>query len=195
MGYPKALLPVPPLGLPLIQQIIQKLRPLASRVVVVANDKRVIAAATREGCQVLMDHYPDAGPLGGIATGLSLCDGWSMVVACDMPFAGAEIFCYLAGRATEHDEHNHECWDAIVPFVDGYAQTNHALYHPRILPTILHQIDQDDLRITNLLARIRTCYVDEDELQGIDQAKRAFTNVNTPQEWHSVQRAMNKSDA
>ena len=197
MGYPKALLPVPPSGTPLIQHTIRNLQPLASRTVVVANDKNVIAAAAREGCQVVVDRYPNAGPLGGLATGLAFCDGWTMVVACDMPFASAKTFCYLAERALETEPTIDETaavdrWDAVVPFVDGYAQTTHALYHPRCLPAIVEMIAQDDLRITNLLLRVRSLYVYPDELQSMSQATDAFINVNTPEEWRAAQERLGK---
>ena len=96
MGQPKALLPMPPQQTPLLRHLWQRLQAIAERTILIANDPTLaeqagIAAAVAQ----YADRYADAGPLGGMATGLALCDDWAILVACDMPFADPELFRYL----------------------------------------------------------------------------------------------------
>ncbi len=77
---------------------MHRLAPLVSdRVVVVTNDGMVAAAvnATSTTYLILPDRWPEGGALGGVATGLTACAGWAMVVACDMPLVDPVIFAKL----------------------------------------------------------------------------------------------------
>src|SRR5512143_3119304 len=87
MGENKALKPF--LGEPLIQRVIQRLRPVADEVLITANDPLEYLFL---GVPVFPDVRPGRGPLGGLYTALAKATHpTAAVVACDMPFASAPL--------------------------------------------------------------------------------------------------------
>jgi molybdenum cofactor guanylyltransferase len=191
MGRAKALLPVPPSGAPLFLHIVRRLLPLVTGgVVVVANDPFVVATVEEfanepvnesQKITVLPDGWPAGGALGGLATGLSVCAGWAMVVACDMPLVDAGIFARLASVACSHPE-----YDAVIPNVAGHAQPFHGLWHRRALAVLVGQLAAGELAVHKALALLNVAWMDEHAL-GIGDDCLAFYNVNTPQEWDALQ--------
>jgi molybdopterin-guanine dinucleotide biosynthesis protein A len=184
MGQPKALLPVPPRGEPLIAHIARRLQVLApTRWVVVTNDPDLPAhAGLPAEAHFVGDAYPDTGTLGGIATGLRWTRAWAIVVACDLPLVNAALFAHLCGLATEQDN-GQERWDAIVPVVNGYEEPLHALYHRRCLEAIESRLAAGQRRVVSFMPAVRTRYVPEAELRLVDPALNSFLNTNTPEEW------------
>lgn len=188
MGQPKALLPLPPTNQPLLQVIVQRLQPLAAqKVVIIANDP-TIRAQTAFGPDVrwLPDTYPAVGPLGGLATGLAVCPGWAICVACDMPLLNPALFTYFMDLATGTDAVGGDSWDAIVPVVDDYPEPLHALYHRRCLPAIEACLVAGERRASGFLSAVHTYYVPEVELRRLDPTLHSFYNANTPEEWAQI---------
>lgn len=191
MGQAKALLPVPPQGTPLVLHIIQRLTPLVGQVLVVANDPSLAREANLPASvPVLADRYPEAGTLGGIATGLGACNDWTMMVACDMPFLNPVLFAYLQQLAREQ-EGGRDCWDAVVPFTAGYAEPLHALYHRRCLPAIEARLAKQERRANCFYSDIHVRRVEEAELRPYDPQLLSFVNINTPEEWQQALRLFN----
>jgi molybdopterin-guanine dinucleotide biosynthesis protein A len=184
MGRDKALLPVPPGGVPLIAHIARRLAPLQpASLVVVTNDERLLKQAQLpDGTQFLPDAYPDAGTLGGIATGLQAAPGWAVVVACDLPLVSATLLGWMASLAGEQ-ANGRDQWDAIVPVVDGYEEPLHALYHRRCLPAIEARLAAGQRRVVSFMPDVRTRYVAEQALRRLDPELHSFLNTNTPEEW------------
>lgn len=182
MGSNKALLPVG--GMPLIQHVALRLLSLVDeRMLVIGNDPAVQAAVRIPRPTVaLTDAWPDAGAVGGIATGLAQVEGWAAVAACDLPLVRPEIFRHLLALAQEPGPDG-QPWDVVVPVVDGREQTMHALYHRRCLPAIHAQLAEGRLRANYFYDHVRVRRVSEDELRGIDPALHSFFNANTPDEW------------
>ena len=186
MGQPKALLPVPPDGSPLLLQIFQRLQPLVDRVVVVLNEAWIAEQARLPASVTLVaDRYPETGVLGGIATGLQACNDWAILVACDMPFLNPRLFAHLQTLASE-PENAQDRWDAVVPFISGYAEPFHALYHRRCLPVIEQQLARGERRANIFYPEVRLRRVEEDELRTVDPQLRSFVNVNTPEDWQQA---------
>jgi len=188
MGEPKALLPVPPHGQPLLTTIVQRLQALApDAIVVIANDPQIRERA-KLGATVrwLVDREEEVGPLGGIATGLDALTGWVICVASDMPLLNPALFTALLALARETDETGNDRWDAIVPLVDGYPEPMHALYHCRCLPAVEASLARGTYRATAFLAAIRVRYVEEAALRAVDPDLHSFLNANTPDEWAKI---------
>lgn len=186
MGESKALLPVPPNDIPLIAHIIERLRPLVQPgILVVANDLEVTAALSGDASlRVVTDAWEGVGALAGIATTLTKISGWALVVACDLPLISPALCAHLISLTTERDTATGlEQWDAIVPYVNGYAEPLHALYHRRCIPAVLARIRQQDYRVHAFLDDVRTRRVDEAELRPFDPQLHSFLNANTPREW------------
>jgi molybdenum cofactor guanylyltransferase len=102
-------------GRPLIECVLERVRPLATRVMVSANRN-----LDRDPSDL---DYP--GPLAGIAAGLrALDDGWLLVVPCDAPHLPVDLARRLAdGRGTAH---------AAVACVDGRVEPLFCLLSARL---------------------------------------------------------------
>ncbi len=189
MGADKALLAVPPKETPLIRHVIERLSGLVSgETFVVANDPTLASKADLPShVHLVLDNYPGAGALGGLATGLAHCSGWAIAVACDMPLVKPEIFAaFAAFTESPHENTGDDAltpWDAIVPRCEGRPQPLHALYHRRCLPAIEALLAEGGRRFVHFYDEVHVCYVDEPILRQIDPELHSFINVNTPQEW------------
>ncbi len=189
MGQPKALLPVPPTGEPLLATIVRRLQGLtAEPILIIANDPQICKTIGEEiGENVpirwLTDRHIGVGPLGGIATALAAVPAWALVVACDMPLLNPTLLRQLMALAGEVDATDDERWDAVVPVVNGYPEPLHALYHARVLPAVAARLAAEQRRATAFLTDVRVRYVTEEELRRYDPALSSFQNVNTPEEW------------
>lgn len=192
MGRNKALLPLPGSNpgsaqLPLIQHMALRLRPLVDdRLLIIANDPAVHeAVAVGLPTVRLTDAWPDAGAVGGIATGLAQVDGWAAVVAVDLPLVRPQIFRHLLVLAQEPGPDG-QPWDVVVPVVADRDQTLHALYHRRCLAAIHAQLAEGRLRVNYFYDHVRVRRVDGESLRPFDPDLHSFLNTNTPEQWESA---------
>ena len=183
MGQPKALLPVPPHGRPLLHHVIERLQPLVDgATVVIANDiDQLTATPLPAGVQIIPDREAGLGPLGGMVSGMAHVAQWAIMVACDMPLLNPALFAWMQKVAVEGV--GGKRWDALVPRVGGHPEPLHALYHRRCLATMKHSLALGARRADSFLPLVRTRFLAESDLREYDPELRSFTNVNTPQEW------------
>lgn len=160
-------------GRRLLDHLLATVEPLASEIVVVANDDRL---AGDPRFTVIHDPEPHAGVLPSLLAALdTVSTPLLLLVACDMPFVSADVVRQLLARAPDHD--------AVIPFVDGYDQPMHAVY--RVEPcraAIRAALARGDRRMISFLNDVDTLRVDEGELRAIDPELRSFFNVNTPED-------------
>jgi molybdopterin-guanine dinucleotide biosynthesis protein A len=192
MGRHKALLPVPPAGEPILARTVAAAAAVVDEsIIVVSNHAPVRAAAARlPNVMVIGDDTPDQGPLAGLAAGLRRVSGWTLALACDLPLLQVELLRLLAGRCGHASPAQADAWDAVVPVVDGRAQTLAAAYHRRCLPFVEAMLAQGSLRIRDLFTHRRVLYVEEAELRKADPTLQSFVNANTPQEWEAICRCI-----
>lgn len=181
MGRNKALLPVPPRNDPLILSIARRLASVTQHVILVANDPAVWDALASLEPLCLTDAYPNAGPLGGLATALAHVEDWCLCVACDLPFIDPHVVAHLWSLAVV--DANGDEWDAVVPHVHGRPQPLHALYHRRCLPAIRAHLAAGRRRVDCFFEDVRVRVVHEAELVPLDPDLRSFFNANAPEHW------------
>jgi len=177
MGQDKALMPF--LGRPLIQRILERITPIASEVLVVANRPEAYAFL---GCQVVPDARPGRGALGGLYTAFiaARCPCVA-VVACDMPFVSAPLLAFL------RDVLIREQADAVVPETavaerEVGLEPFHAVYRrSACLPAVEAALDAGMWRATAWLDAVRTRRIGAREIAPYDLHGTAFRNVNTPE--------------
>jgi molybdopterin-guanine dinucleotide biosynthesis protein A len=169
MGQDKAWIELD--GEPLIKRVADVLARVADEVIVVANDPKYASL----GLRVVRDRYPEGGALGGIATGIGAATHDAVLVAaCDMPFLSADVWRVLLRHAGEAD--------VVIPRIGGEYETLHALYTKACVPHMARALAENRLRVVSFFDAVRVLAIDESELRAVDQALRAFTNVNTPEE-------------
>jgi molybdopterin-guanine dinucleotide biosynthesis protein A len=177
MGQDKALLRHPISQEPLIRVLLRRFQPIIrGRCVVVSSSPAVAAALDGAATvEIVADCWPVGGALGGVATGLARCEGWTMVLACDMPFADPSLMLELARQITPADA-------AVIPVVAGRAQPFHGFWHAAVATTLAAKIEAGQLAVGRALQQLPTRWVD----YAGPRWMRAVENVNTPEEWQAV---------
>lgn len=129
------------------------------------------------------DNIPDIhiewGPLGGIHAALTAATSeWCLIVACDLPFVTRELFVRLF-------EFSDGSVDAIVPLQDdSRPQPLCALYRRQpCLRAAGESIANSEHSPRALLDKVRTRYIDFDQLSDLAGAEHFFFNVNTPENY------------
>lgn len=175
MGQDKALLPF--LGEPLIQRVLRRIRPIADEVIVVARQPESLAFL---GVPVVTDLLPGVGALGGLHTALAVASHPLVgVVACDMPFVSAEMLDFARRTLQDSDA------DAVLPLTDQGWEPLHAVYRRETcLPLVERAIQRGERRVISWYSEARILALSEEAVRFYDASRRAFMNVNTPEDLH-----------
>lgn len=171
-------------GRPLIEHVLSVARGAAGDLNLVvrpdmARQERYLQLAWRWNATLIPDLHEGRGPLGGIATALNHCPTGraAMMLACDLPCLTPELL-ILLGR-----KHDPAASFITVPVdANGRRQPLTAIYEPACLPVIESMIEAGDLRLENLLDRVKTNYIPFVELAHLPGAERFFINLNSPED-------------
>jgi molybdopterin-guanine dinucleotide biosynthesis protein A len=169
MGQDKALLPWN--GTTLLAHCAANLQAVTSEIVIVADR---VDRYSLPGCRVAADLFPNAGPVGGILTGLTaLGPGRHIAVACDMPSVQIELLRLLLSAATEE-------WDAVAPEVEGRLEPLCAVYRDTAVPLLRRFLEEGNRAAQKALQSLRTLRIGEEALRRVDPDLLSFNNLNTP---------------
>lgn len=153
----------------LLQHVINRASQIDYSVILIAND---VERYQQFDLPVYPDVISGAGSLGGLYTALTHSKtDYTLCLACDMPQINPVLLQYLITLK--------DSYDAIVPRVNGVAQSLHAIYHQRCLPIMYEHIQQRKLKISDIFDVLNTRFVDDAELRRIDPDSTSFMNLNT----------------
>ena len=174
MGTDKAWLEIG--GRPMIERVIEAVRPVASTVSVIAND----SSYARLGLRVFEDTNKGIGPLEAIRTALAnSSEDRALVVACDLPFVTAELFEFLIAKSGLHQ--------AIVPVgEDGKIETLCGVYARDALECVTDLIERGERMVRVLFAEVSTCLVPFNDLKHLSGSEHFFENVNSRSDYLKV---------
>jgi molybdopterin-guanine dinucleotide biosynthesis protein A len=157
-------------GKAIVRYVIDALMPCVEEVIIVSNNE----AYTKFGCKVIPDLVKDAGPLGGIFTGLrNSKTHYNFFVSCDMPFITSEAILYLMEHAKEDE--------ITVPTVDGALQPLCGIYSKAITSQVKNSIQDRKLKLTSFIAESKHRLVMM-EKRGLD-LNLIFMNINTREDY------------
>ncbi|MBK9005979.1 MAG: molybdenum cofactor guanylyltransferase [Anaerolineae bacterium] len=164
------------LGRPLIQRVVDRLEPMADELIVTTNRPDDFSFL---GLRLFPDVMPGRGALGGLYTAISsAAHPLVAVVACDMPFASANL---IEAALKIMDDENADV--VIAQGEEGYEPL-HALYRRETcLPAIESAIHADQWRVIAWFPRVKVRVLTPEEIKSADPAGLAFWNVNTPEEF------------
>ena len=173
MGRDKAFLDVA--GKPLFERVLEVFRKSFDRIVLVGDREERFAAY---GLPVLPDIYPGSS-LGGLYTGLfHAATEYVFVSSCDLPFPNTAILRHLCSLK--------DGFDAVVPSTKYGYEPLFALYAKSCLGPIKALLDSGDCCAYAWYPQVRVRYVSDEELAHLDRDRRAFLNVNTPDEFARI---------
>jgi molybdopterin-guanine dinucleotide biosynthesis protein A len=174
MGRDKGLVEF--LGKPLIVRVMGRLASIADEIIVTTNDPESYRFL---GVPLFADLKPGRGALGGLHAALA-CATYPLiaVVACDMPFASAELLAHARDLLLNGVD------DVIIPESgDGMYEPLHAVYRrDTCLPAVAQAIDSDQWKLISWFPQVRVRNLAPAEISRLDPSGLAFWNVNTPEE-------------
>jgi molybdenum cofactor guanylyltransferase len=179
MGEDKALKPF--LGRPLIERVLERVRSAADELLVTTNNPEEYGFL---GVPLVSDLKPGRGPLGGLYTALKSARFESVaVLACDLPFASAQLLVASAGILLKE-----EVDVVIAESAEGYEPL-HAVYRREAcIAPIEAAIDAGQWRMISWFPQVRVRQLTSTELSRYDPDGLAFWNVNTPAEFVEAER-------
>ena len=170
MGCDKSLLPIR--GRPLLEHILEQIRPLVDETVIGANDPHKYEFA---GVPVIADEQPSEGPLMGILSVMQAARHERVLVtACDIPELPASFLRMMLRKA------NHA--DIVMPRdAQGRCEPLPAVYTRRIIGAARAVLARGGRRIVEVLDEpgIRAGFVDLPHGGG-------FRNLNTPEDYRRL---------
>ena len=117
------------------------------------------------------DHFPEAGPLGGVCTALKETQTpWLFVMACDMPYIDENLLDKMESKIQNVDIVVCHHGDKIEPLF--------AFYHRRCLPVFRQELEKGERRMRSGFSRLRVAELLVEEAE----AARVFANLNTPED-------------
>ncbi|MBI4304468.1 MAG: molybdenum cofactor guanylyltransferase [Chloroflexi bacterium] len=159
----------------LIERVIERLSLISNHILVVTSREKADLPVAGKA-EILVDAYPDKGPLGGLYTGLLAAQSWqSIVVACDMPFLNIGLLSYMVELSLDVD--------AVVPRLgEGLVEPLHAVYAKTCLSSMKKRLEVNQLGIHNFLTTIRVKYIERAECLRLDPHLLSFFNINSQQD-------------
>lgn len=174
MGRDKARLPVE--GEPMAARVYRLLSEAFPEVVVVTNRPEEFPVP---GARMVGDRHPGRGPLEGLASGLEAIQGASaLLVACDMPFLTRDLLSFLASQEADAE--------VIVPVSPRGPEPLLAVYSRRVLPVARELLERGERRMEGLMKAVPTWEIPPDQLLPHDPERRAFWNLNYPEEYRAA---------
>jgi molybdopterin-guanine dinucleotide biosynthesis protein A len=156
-----------------IERVVAALRPVVSRLIVIANDPEPYRFLS---LPIHFDLRPGCGALGGIHTAVAAGLGRRvLVVSCDLPLITTELLGLLASLA--------DSADVVVPQGKTGIQPLCAVYGPACLPAIEARLERDELRVIGFYSAVQVRRIGAEELEPLGDEERLFLNINTPDEY------------
>jgi molybdopterin-guanine dinucleotide biosynthesis protein A len=133
--------------------------------------------------RIVADIIKNKGPLGGIHAALKATSGEAVFVfAGDMPLIDKEIIISLIDSfATRH------C-DILIPGIGDYIEPLHSIYSKSIIPELEDFLKANKKSaVRDFTEQVNTFYM---ELENSEKTRRAFTNINYPEDLPALQKLL-----
>ncbi len=131
---------------------------------------------------VVRDRKPGLGPLEGLAQGLAAARRAgcpvAFVASCDVPALQVPFVLCVLEQLREAD--------AAVPVAGGHQHVLVAAYRTELASLAEELLEQGHMRPRDLLARVETRLLTEDELRRADPELLSLQNANTPEEYRRL---------
>lgn len=158
-------------GKPFIEHIIQAILPISNQIKLITATKEYDYLPY----QKIPDIILDKGPLGGIYTALTNSETeFNLILSCDIPLISTELLAELISK------HNNEA-EVTVFASESRLHPLIGIYSKKVLPVIKSAIDNDELKMMDLLAKIPHQILNIDESENFH-----LTNINSVDELNDL---------
>jgi molybdenum cofactor guanylyltransferase len=164
-------------GRSILDRQLAALAPLTDDLMIV-GDRDVAARAIP--LRTIADAVPGCGPLGGLHAALTAARGdVLLLVACDMPYLTAPFAEYLLSLTGDAD--------IVVPQSERGYHPLCAVYTRACLEPAAAQLADRQLKMRDLVDRMRTRVVPADDIRRFGDPHRLLANVNTPADYAGLE--------
>ncbi len=176
MGQDKGLLVLH--GKPLVQHIIDALKPITSNIIIIANSDDY----KKFGYPVYNDIIKEKGPVGGIYTALSNSSSLNnIILSCDTPFISTDFLRFLVSKSKKSLVTVPSFNNKIHPLIGVYKKTAICVFKKALEDGDPYNFNLKLMRVNEHL----NCHiVNVDEKQFNEQL---FFNINTPNDFKQAQ--------
>ena len=160
-------------GVRIIARTVKVLHELFNDIIIVTNTPEEFKGY--QSFNLVPDEIKNVGPLGGIHAAMQVAKNDAVFVfASDMPCISSEI-------VKKHIEfyHKRKC-DAAIPRIKDFKEPLHSIYNKKIFDKLDEFIrGANKYSIENFLKDLSVRY---HNLEDTEEYKKAFININTPQD-------------
>ncbi|HOG01075.1 MAG TPA: molybdenum cofactor guanylyltransferase [Clostridia bacterium] len=165
-------------GATLVERAVGHVRPLFDEILVAGSARKFHIPGTR----AIPDLYPDAGPLGGIHSGLVHAERDALfVLACDMPNFDAALCERLLARSAG-------C-DVFIPCAGEELEPLFGVYRKSALPAVERLLLAGRYRVRDLFPLVKTGFL---PLEASAGEASPFFNINYAEDYEALMRAFKK---
>jgi molybdopterin-guanine dinucleotide biosynthesis protein A len=156
---------------PFIEHIIKAILPITANIKLITSNREYDYLTY----QKIPDIISDKGPLGGIYTALINSETeFNLILSCDIPLISTELLSELVSK------HNQEA-EITVFASESRMHPLIGIYAKKVLPVIKNAIDNDDLKMMNLIANVPHQIIKIEESENFP-----LTNINSADELNDL---------
>lgn len=174
MGFDKQLIKIDDRYL--IEILVEELSREFSEIIIISNDHSVYDDMNFN-CDVILekDMISGKGPLCGLYSALYHSSSeYIFLTACDMPYINLEYIKYLKSEIVSNNNIS-----AVVSEKGKWVEPFYGFYSKSLMNDILYALDNNDLKILNLLLKNDVKYVKETRVKEYSKSLLIFENLNT----------------
>lgn len=158
-------------GETIISRIISSIGGIFDEIIIVTNTPDEFIEF--RNYKIVGDLILNAGPLGGIHAGLSASSKEAVFVfAGDMPFLDKRLILSMI------DDYMGAACDALIPRIGGFIEPLHSIYNNSVINRLEEYLRNDrGCAVRDFIELLDVKYM---KLEGSADIRRAFTNINSP---------------
>lgn len=174
MGRDKALLPLQ--HKTMSEALVQRYQRAFGEVAVSVNVKGRFPSG---GARELVDAFPGIGPLNGLYSAFTQTDAELVfLTATDLPNGDPRLVQFLRNCIVKHDA-------CVIQRADGNLEPLFALYRRTCLPYVQENLKLGRRSLHNILHKIDTRFIPEEELLMEFDLNTILLNLNTPTDYEA----------
>lgn len=186
MGFDKQLLQVQDESI--VLHLVTLLKTRFSDIMVSSSTPKLYHQAE---VRVFRDVHEGIGPLGGIHAALRFARSEAVfVIACDMPYVEIPYIDYMVEEMAKAEKH----YDACVTERGDHLEVFHSFYCRSALGVLENELAAGRYSVQGFTRKINALVIPEARAADLLPDWRAFTNLNTPEEYAQFQRGERMMD-
>ena len=158
---------------PLLKRMIGLIKPFCLKVCVSGQNPEYSVF----NVDLIPDAIENCGPIAGLYSSLKYTSTeWNLIVSVDVPFVNEELISLLLINA-----YGCEC---VIPRHESGIEPLIAIYNKNSLPVIEEMINAGSYKLTDLISRLDTKFLDCSDL--LQKYPRLFLNLNRMEDLQSL---------